>query len=98
MLQYNKSFESLGPKTPAHQLGVSFENDGTYSDHKVDFAIAAGISAMRISTIARSATGKSKYFASVTDIFDYIEITRRKDGKIGLGSGYSSCPSHFSSH
>ena len=48
------------------------------------FAIAAGISAMRISTIARNETGKSKYFASVTDIFDYIEITRRQGGKIGV--------------
>ena len=48
------------------------------------FAIAAGISAMRISTIARNETGKSKYFASVTDIIDYIEITRHQDGKIGV--------------
>jgi len=48
------------------------------------FAIAAGISAMRISTIARDETGKSKFFASVTDIFDYSEITRRQDGNIGV--------------
>jgi hypothetical protein len=47
-------------------------------------AIVAGISAMRISTIARNETGKSNYFASFTDIFDYIAITRRKDGKIGI--------------
>lgn len=48
------------------------------------FAIVAGISAMRISTIARNETGKSNYFASFTDIFDYVAITRRKDGKIGI--------------
>lgn len=48
------------------------------------FIVVACVSAMRISTIARSETGKSKYFASFTDIFDYVEITRRRDGKIGI--------------
>jgi hypothetical protein len=48
------------------------------------FIIVACVSAVRISTIARSETGESKYFASITDIFDYVEITRRRDGKIGI--------------
>jgi hypothetical protein len=48
------------------------------------FAIAAGISAMQITIIARNETGKSNYFASFTDIFDYVAITRRKYGKIGI--------------
>jgi len=39
---------------------------------------------MRISIITRNENGKSTYFASFTDIFDYIAITRRKDGKIGI--------------
>ncbi|MDA8422755.1 MAG: hypothetical protein M0Z89_05410, partial [Nitrospiraceae bacterium] len=46
--------------------------------------IAAGISAMRISTIARNETGKNNCCAGFTDIFDYMAITRRKDGIIGI--------------
>ena len=66
------------------QPRVSVKNDELMQNTKWLFAIIAGISAMRISTLARNETGKSKYFASVTDIFDYIEITRRQDGKIGI--------------
>lgn len=48
------------------------------------FVIAAVLSASRISAIARNETGKSQWLASFTDIFDYVEITWRKEGRIEI--------------
>ncbi len=51
---------------------------------KWSFAVIAAVAADRISAVARNETGKSRWFASFGDFFDYIEITRRKDGRIGI--------------
>ncbi len=50
---------------------------------KWSLAVIAAVAADRISAVARSETGKGRWFASFSDISDYIDITRRRDGKIG---------------
>lgn len=48
------------------------------------FVISAVISGSRMSSVVRAEKEKSKWFYSISDVLDYIEITRQRNGKIGI--------------
>jgi hypothetical protein len=50
---------------------------------KLVFVLIAVISASRMSSVVRAEKEKNKWFYSVFEVLDYIEITRQQNGKIG---------------